>query len=154
MKKKSLLLIIASVFVLCFAYCGKKGASEGSESSSGFSAADTTAVLDQTKVCMEELKAGEIEKALDKIYYLKQDGELVKLSDDQKVELAQRFENFPVLSYKLQSFSFDPDGVSTVKYMTEFFENKPGEKLPNTLAVVFNCVKKDNEWCLAFKNSH
>lgn len=138
-------------------FCGNKDTQTHLDSQSsmeGFTRADTIEVLDMTNKCMEDLKNGEIIKAIDFLYVIDQEGMPVKLSEEQKSEYEKRFQSFPVLSYKLESFSFDGEAKNTVKYSTVFFEKKESDKMPNTIAVVFNPVKMDGKWLLTLKNMH
>ena len=157
MKRKYLFLILLS-FCLSFSFCKRNNSQETvvteGDFSSSLTAQDTTIVLEKTNLCMEELKNGKLEEALGMIYFLNEDREPVQMSEALYNETLDRFKMFPVLSYKLENFSFDEQTENLVKYSTIFFEKKPDDKMPNTIAVVFNPVKYNGQWYLTLKNKH
>lgn len=155
MKKYLLRLLYVSISILCFYSCGNKGSNSPREQKKDFSttlsAADTAFVLKQTRECMECLKMGKIEEAIDMLSMLS-DTKISSLSEEAKQQLRKRCRLFPVLDYSLAYFSFIADTVNDVKYIVKFKEGTKNHK-PNTIGFMFNPVKKDGQWHLTIKQA-
>lgn len=155
--KKIIISSLLSLLCLFFTFCGNKNSKSASEVDNVdeiVSSVEITEVIEKTNLCMDYLEEEDLDRALDLLFEITSGGKVVKLDDQQKSEFVKRFKMFPVLSYKLESFSFDGDFDNSVTYSTVFFEKDENDKIPNTIAVVFNPVKIDGEWYLTLKNKH
>ena len=137
--------------VLCIC-CGRsKTETVDNEMGENLTAADTTMAIDQANEVMALLKENRIPEALDKLYVIDSIGNPVRPSQKQIEDYTQRFELFPVISYKLQKFYFKAWDDNLIDYSTEFYQAKnPSE--PNKIAVVFNPIRKDGKWYLSLKD--
>ena len=156
MNRKFLLILSSLAFAFSFTFCKHetKVDLEKENNVSSFTATDTTTVIDKANLCLQDLKEGKIDDALDMLYYVNSEGELKKIDQEEREVLTKRFELFPVLTYKLETFAFADKGDNLVKYSTTFFEKKPGEKASNVISLVFNPIKYKGEWYLTLKNKH
>lgn len=111
---------------------------------------DTLQVIALTNMCMDTLKAGKINQALKLIYYVK-DTLLLPLPLDKEQRLYNKFKRFPILNYKLDSYSFETPKNNTVKYQIEF-THKTNNNTPNTINFNFCPIKIDSAWYLSVKN--
>ena len=143
------------VLLMLATSCKPEGFDRGSKqiSDENITFVDTTLVLNETNKCIEFLHNGNINEALAMLYSKKEDGDITPISDTEKKELEKRFLMFPILKYKLESFSFNNKEGNSVKYITEFFE-KGEDNVPNTISLVFNPVEVDGTWYLTLKNKH
>ena len=112
---------------------------------------DTLQVIALTNMCMDTLKAGKISQALKLIYYV-EDTLLLPLTPEKEQRLCNRFKHFPVLNYKLESYSFETPKNNTVKYRIEFAPKKSDKDIPNTINFSFCPIKIDSAWYLSVKN--
>lgn len=121
---------------------------------SGLTADDTTQMLKICNDCMDTLKAGRVEEALKVIYAADSVKGAVPLTPEQKQELRNTFRLFPVIDYRMVSFTFNTSGLNDVKYEIKFFEKEEGDPTPNMTAFMFNPVKHDGKWYLTVKQSN
>ena len=64
------------------------------------------------------------------------------------------FTVFPVLNYRMVYFNFSTEGRNDVKYEIEFFEKADStDQAPNTIGLMFNPVKVDDQWYLTMKEA-
>lgn len=115
-------------------------------------AADSSAVLALCTQCMELLKAKETEKALDMLYAINNTGVAKALSAEKREELNKRFQNFPVIKYRLDYFTFSTQGNNDVKYKIEFTPRTTTETPGSTMGFMFNPIKVDRQWILTIKD--
>ena len=148
-KSFSFIFLALSLFFVC---CGReKASSENEESGENLTTEQTSLAVTKATEVMNLLQKNEIAQALDLLYVLNSDGEPVKLSDQEKEAYTERFEMFPVLSYKLEKVNFDSWDNNLIDFSTEFYKaEKQGE--PNRIAVVFNPFYKNGEWYMSLKD--
>lgn len=157
MKKTTLLLPGCLLFAaLLMASCvGKKAEQPQSPEAdkeafrSTLTAADTTAVMQLSEKCMQNLKSGEMDEALDMLYTLQDSLTAVPLSEEQKNQLRNKFRLFPVKDYRLERFTFATENSNDVKYAIVFDEQDPAGKI----GLMFNPVKLKGTWFLTLKES-
>lgn len=103
--------------------------------------------------CMELLKAGKIEEALDMIYYYDEEKHEVKeLTKAFRGSFRHMFKMFPVYEYARSYYSFQLEGCNDVKYMVTFEEMEdPSEPNPYKTSFMFNPVKVDGQWYVTMK---
>ena len=153
---KRLFILLAAVVVL--GSCGPKYSGSHGEKTqkdaeaefvSSLSQEDQDAVLALADECMKKLKAGKIEEAVGMIYVLYNDV-VYKKSESYTDELIQRFQLFPVRSYKRDYYAFSTEGNNDISYTYVFAagSTRGGE----TMKLMFNPVYVDGKWYLTFKD--
>lgn len=152
--KKSL-FILAAILILASCsrgpkYSGLHGEKTQKDAEAEFvsslASADSSAVVELAERCMSLLKGGQIAEAVDMIYVL-HDNVLYKKSASYTTDLIQRFTTFPVVTYKLNYFSFSTQGNNDVSYTYSFANNDA-----SSMKIMFNPVKVDDVWYLTFKD--
>lgn len=111
---------------------------------------DTAAVKAATEKVMSLLEIGQIDAALSQIYVVSDDV-LYRLADESLLSIKSKFENFPVLSYKLTDIAFLTPAINDVTYQYVFAKTPDGDA---TIRVGFNPVKIDGEWYLTLKDGN
>lgn len=117
--------------------------------------ADSTQMLSLCDQCMELLKAGKIDQALDMIYYYDEEKhEVSELTTAFRSSFRHMFEMFPVYEYERSYYSFQLEGCNDVKYMVTFDAMEdPSEPNPYKTSFMFNPVKVDGQWYVTMKSA-
>lgn len=115
---------------------------------------DTTQVMNLTKKFLNTLKANKTEAALGMLYYYNEKGVVEPLPDSMKEAQRLIFNQFPVLSYKIDNIIFNREDDSQVKYTIEFFKRKPGDNRPNTISFVIKPIRQNNVWYLTMYDTN
>lgn len=110
---------------------------------------DSITVLGQARICMDSLKAGNIESALNMLYVIRSN-QVIPLEGQYREELKTHFRHFPVMAYRLEYLGFSTQGCNDLKYKIEFAEKDENGRVP-TMAFTFNPVKVDGKWYLCIK---
>lgn len=150
------LTLIMGVGVLSSCKKEKQSATESAEEfKSGLSATDTTDVISMCDACMQTLKAGNIDEALQMIQMVDSNLNVSPLDELHERQLRKTFKFFPVVDYRLENIAFNTSGLNDVKYQIEFFEKTDSlDTTPNTIGFMFNPVKKDGQWVLTVKQAN
>ena len=154
MKRFSILLLSLLVLVSCGPrYSGLNGVKTQKDAEAEFTASLTdkakSDVEELADRCMELLKDGSVDEAVDMIYVLYNDV-VYKKSDSYTLQLQRRFRTFPVLSYERLYTSFSTEGNNDISYQYVFKEASEGSPA-STMKLMFNPVYVDGEWYLTFK---
>lgn len=124
------------------------------EFQSGLTSEDSTTMLKMCNDCMELLKEGKVEDALNSMYeYDDSTLTATPISEELRARLRHQFEIFPVLDYRLDYFSFQLQGCNDVKYMITFAEGATEETGAYETGFMFNPVKIEDNWFLSVKRS-
>lgn len=157
MKKVVFILAVICTLVSCNnspKYSGMHGEKTQkdaeAEFTSALSSADSTAVLNLAEKCMTLLSEGQVTEAVDMIHVL-YNNVVYKKSDSYTAELISRFKLFPVVSYKLNYFSFSTEGNNDISYTYAFGPADASGSAPE-MKLMFNPVFVDGEWFLTFKD--
>ena len=119
----------------------------------GLTAEDTAQMLNLSRSCMDTLKAGHIDEALQMLYVMR-DGKAIPLPAEKEQQLRKNFKYFPVIDYTLDYYTFSNVDNNDVKFRIEFFKHTgPDDKTPNTIGFMFNPVKIDGTWYLTVKEA-
>lgn len=161
MKKRGAIILSALIFMMgvgALSSCKqqeKKVATESAEEfKSGLSATDTADVLAICDACMETLKAGNIDEAMQMIQMVDTNLNVAPLDELHEKKLRKTFKFFPVVNYRLEGIAFNTSGLNDVKYQIEFFEKTDSlDTTPNTIGFMFNPVKVDGKWVLTVKQA-
>lgn len=152
MKKFS---IIALAFIsLVFVSCKKEQTREEaiSEFQSQLTAQDSTIMLEICNDCMDLLRDGKVEDALNSLYeYDDSTGVVSPLSKEMRNRLSRQFAIFPVLEYELDYFSFQLEGCNDVRYNVIFRDGGDEQTGEFVTKFMFNPVKVDETWYLSVK---
>lgn len=150
---------IGLLVLLCCFVCGgctiknkqgeKTSSSPEKEFIEGLTQKDTADFIGLTKLCLDTIKAGKIDDALNFIYYVRNDT-LMPLTLEMKERLKNHFNIFPVKDYQLVSFDINGFYTNTVKYSICFREEK---NAPHLIKFVFNPIWVDGSWYLTLKNN-
>ncbi len=113
-------------------------------------AEDTTIVLEMGVRCMDFLKSGQVDSALNMLYYIDlQSARAKRLTDERKAKLSARFEKLPVVDYSLDYYSFSTQGNNDLKYRTKFASGPEGK----STSFMLNPIKsREGLWVLAIKD--
>lgn len=111
---------------------------------------DTTSVLEKAERLMKELQNGELKEALTELVELKGDS-IVPLSSSKLAEMEKLFQRFPVLKYRLVSYSFSTPALNDLKFAVEFAPEGANGKAP-AISFMLNPVKVAGEWYLCTKD--
>ena len=109
---------------------------------------DTLNVLIMGQDFMEDLKAGNIDEAVDRLFVV-YNNILYKIADESIEQIKFRFRSFPVKDYELASYSFSTQGVNDLSYRYSIsgeFGSGPAMKL------MLNPVKVEGRWFLTLKD--
>lgn len=155
MKKNNLLFIFVLIVSCCLCSCGgkKKATTSQEEFLMGLTAEDTAQILNLSRSCMDTLKGGHIDEALQMLYVMR-DGKAIPLPAEKEQQLRKNFKFFPVIDYSLDYYTFSNADNNDVKFRIEFFKHSgPDDKTPNTIGFMFNPVKIDGTWHLTVKEA-
>lgn len=115
---------------------------------------DSLDVLHLADSCMTLLKAGDLDGAIDMIYYLQDSITVIPMNTEQRTVLYKMFKHHPVYEYELDYFNFSKKDLNDIKYRIQFFLlDGPNDHRPNTIGIMFNPVKVDGTWKLTMKNA-
>lgn len=150
--------VIVTLLLVCIQFsCGQKETKERmktygdveKEFIATLTKEDSIKVLNQARICMESLKAGNIEAALGMLYVVK-GNQVLPLGGKDLKETREHFQHFPVVDYNLDYFTFSTQGCNDLKYRIKFTEKDKKGNVP-AIAFMFNPVKIDNRWYLCIK---
>lgn len=150
-------LCFAAAVVLCLASCRHKAerkAADDTAPAMTLDGRDTTAVYDLTAQFLELLKAKKVDEAVDMLYFLDADMQVVPLPDSLVERQKMVFRTFPVLRYTIDSIIFNTETDSQVKYTIEFFEKQPGDTRPNTTSFFIKPMRVKGKWYLTMFDSN
>lgn len=154
---KRIIFIISVLFVIssCSSgpkYSGMHGEKTQKDAEAEFTAslssADSTAVLALADKCLSLLQNGSLAEAVDMIYVL-HNNVVYQKSASYTSELINRFTILPVVSFKLNYFSFSTEGNNDISYSYSFDSSDPEA---SSLKLMFNPVYVDGKWYLTFKS--
>ena len=162
MKKLVKSLLYISFIICCFSACNNKKNVQKEESVkswgeakaefvSELSSSDTSSVKTMAFQCMDLLKTDSISQALDMLYTI-EGNKLRKLSEEEKIQLKNRFKIFPIIDYKFEGMTFSTQGNNDVKFTYYFSKPENPQDAPKALGLMFNPIKIDNQWYLTMKN--
>lgn len=154
MKKKIvniiLLVVAVTLVIVSVNSCGSRK-TDVTKDVDDVGAQDTLTVLELASSCMDALKEGRIEAALEMMYVVRNDT-LMPVSDEQKVDMTRQFKFFPVLDYTLESFSFSRHDGNEVKFRLKFVEESEADNRPAAYTNLKFCpVKYNADWYLAIE---
>lgn len=154
MKNRTLLFVVSfffSVSLLFFASCNNK-AQNDEDASFGpmFTADDTTIVVSMCEAWLDQVKDNKLDSAFAVLNNLK-DGDLSKLSVEEKEVLKNQFKAFPVLSYKFVNMAWRNTYDVKLTYSFEFMEVEEGSGIPNTMTLTFAPQRRNKIWFLAIE---
>lgn len=149
------LTLVMGAGILSSCKSEKKPATESAEEfKSGLTATDTTDVISLCDACMQTLKSGNIDEALEMIQMVDSNLNVLPLDEANIKRLRKTFKFFPVINYRLDKIAFNTSGLNDVKYQIEFFEKTDSlDTTPNTIGFMFNPVKVDGKWVLTVKQA-
>ncbi len=113
-------------------------------------AADTSKVLEMGTKCMDFLKSGQIDSALNMLYYVDLNTATARhLTDDYKDVLVNRFNAYPVEDYTLDYYSFSTQANNDLKFRTMFTSGSDVA----AMSFMLNPIKsREGVWVLAIKD--
>jgi len=145
------LTISALACVLCVWACNCSGDSTSSDEAdayiSGLTSSDTSAVLNQTRECLELMLAGDYDSALHQIGYV-DDDTLCHLSPERAEAMKKRFSGMCLTGYELVSMEFVGPADNTVVYRLSFGRQGTANM---TTKFAFNPILIDGAWYLSIK---
>lgn len=151
MIKNKVYIILLSICCLSLGICScsrNTGKMQAESLNLSLSEEDTVNVVRLAGACMDSLKCGNLDAAVNMLHIVSNDA-LMPLSDEMVAKMRLKFQTFPVLDYKLQSLDFDMMKGNVVKYRVKFAEDEEGisgRSLYTTF--LFAPVRMDKEWFL------
>lgn len=151
MIKNKVYMILLSICCLSLGICScsrNTGKMQAESLNLSLSEEDTVNVVRLADACMDSLKCGNLDAAVNMLRIVSNDA-LMPLSDEMVAKMRLKFQTFPVLDYKLQSLDFDMMKGNVVKYRVKFAEDEEGisdRSLYTTF--LFAPVRMDKEWFL------
>lgn len=136
---------VGILFILCVAFAScqndkSKQKSEQIEIAPTFSKEDTMEVARLATEYLEHLKNKEFDLALQMLNHMRNDS-ILALSEEEKKDLKQQYQTFPVLAYRIEGISLNDEYTTEVMYSIEFFKKEPGqEEVPNTMKFRLNPI--------------
>lgn len=152
MKKLTLLsfsIIFSSIICLILGSCSQK-TDRSSVSEPMFTSEDTTIVITKCEDWLNKVKEKDFDAAFASLDNLK-NGDLSKLTLEEKEALKNQFTSFPVLSYKLVNMTWRNTYDVKLAYSFEFMEVEEGSGIPNTMTVTFAPERRNKIWYLAIE---
>ena len=113
---------------------------------------DTVAVTQLSEKFMKLLQKEDYEGALNMLYFLNKDGEVVPLTAEQRQQQLGIFKVFPVIDYTNKGIIFNSEKDSQVKFEIQFTpteEDKPGA----TTNLFLKPMRVNGEWFLTTYDS-
>lgn len=152
MKNISFVFIVglfSSFSHLFFASCNSKNDSTVTNEPM-FTADDTLMVVSMCETWLDRVKENKLDSAFSILNNLK-DGDLSKLTVEEKEELTKQFTAFPVLSYKLVDMTWRNTYDVKLTYSFEFMKVEEGSGIPNTMSLTFAPQRRNKIWFLAIE---
>ena len=116
------------------------------------SSKDTVAVMQLSEKFMKLLQKEDYESALNMLYFLNKEGEVVPLTAEQRQQQLGVFKVFPVIDYTNKGIIFNSEKDSQVKFEIQFTpseEDKPGA----TTNLFLKPMRVNGEWFLTTYDS-
>lgn len=116
------------------------------------SSKDTVAVTQLSEKFMKLLQKEDYESALNMLYFLNKEGEVVPLTAEQRQQQLGVFKVFPVIDYTNKGIIFNSEKDSQVKFEIQFTpseEDKPGA----TTNFFLKPMRVNGEWFLTTYDS-
>ena len=116
------------------------------------SSKDTVAVTQLSEKFMKLLQKEDYEGALNMLYFLNKEGEVVPLTAEQRQQQLSIFKVFPVIDYTNKGIIFNSEKDSQVKFEIQFTpseEDKPGA----TTNFFLKPMRVNGEWFLTTYDS-
>lgn len=150
-KPKHLYFTILFSFIICLFLesCSQK-TDNSSVSEPMFSSEDTTIVITKCEDWLNKVKEKDFDAAFASLDNLK-NGDLSKLTVEEKEALKNQFTAFPVLSYKLVNMTWRNTYDVKLTYSFEFMEVEEGSGISNTMTVTFAPERRNKIWYLAIE---
>jgi hypothetical protein len=154
--RKNIICLLALIGCLLIAGCnsGKKEdkRKEYIPLKMDVSSKDTVAVTQLSEKFMKLLQKEDYESALNMLYFLNKDGEVVPLTAEQRQQQLGIFKVFPVIDYTNKGIIFNSEKDSQVKFEIQFTpseEDKPGA----TTNFFLKPMRVNGEWFLTTYDS-
>lgn len=112
---------------------------------------DTLEVVELTTEYLELLKNKEFDQAMQMLCHIEGDS-VFSLTEKEKTELQNQYKLFPVLSYKIEDYTFTDIYHNEIVYSIEFFEKGTDDKLPNTMRFTLQPKRINAVWYLTVLN--
>ena len=113
---------------------------------------DTVAVNQLSEKFVKLLQKEDYEAALNMLYFLNKEGEVVPLPAELRAQQLTMFKTFPVISYTNKGFIFNTEKDSQVKYEIQFTNAEEGK--PAAVTNLFlKPMRVNGEWFLTTYDS-
>ena len=113
---------------------------------------DTVAVNQLSEKFVKLLQKEDYEAALNMLYFLNKEGEVVPLPAELRAQQLTMFKTFPVISYTNKGIIFNTEKDSQVKYEIQFTNAEEGK--PAAVTNLFlKPMRVNGEWCLTTYDS-
>ena len=155
MKSKYLILSVLVAGVLTVGCTGKKEepkkASFGIQPEMTVSALDTTTVVQMTTDFLEQVKQGNIEDAVSRLYVYENE-QVRQLNEQERQDCSFLYSMFPVYDFKVDSFRFIKETDTNVHFHL-IIEDPATTASPRTRNGLIRPVRINGVWYLTLANS-
>lgn len=151
------LILIAAVFGLLLSACKDTKKPEralvpGVDVAMEVSPYDTTAVLNLTNEYLELLKAGDIDGAMARLYWLGEDDQVHPLPAEEQEKCRFWLQAYKVYAYRITSFTFYKETDSKVEYEMTIQDPATTEE-PGKMKGLIRPVRRDGQWYITLANT-
>ena len=160
MKKSFLILsVLSAVVAVSLSSCSSCSGNKAEESKEGekqlmeLSKYDTTAVMSLVERYFTCLRTKNVDQALDMLYYLDEQGNIIPLPDDLKRGQRRMLQLHAGLKYSIDYIKFWQETDSEVKFTCTLFDKEPGDTRPNEVKFLIRPMRHDGEWYLTMADT-
>ncbi len=163
MKKSFLFLsVFSAVFCLMMSSCSSCSGNKASEEQAKegeekqlmeLSKYDTTAVMSLVERYFTCLRTNKVDEAVDMLYYLDENGNIIPLPDDLKRGQRRMLQMHAGLKYSIDYIRFWQETDSEVKFTVTLFEKPEGDPSPNEMKMLIRPMRHDGEWYLTMADT-
>lgn len=112
---------------------------------------DTLEVVELTTQYLNLIKEKKFDQAMQMLRHIEGDN-VSELTENEKKELEKQYKLFPVLSYKIENYTFTDIYHNEITYSIEFFKKANDDKTPNTMRFTLQPKRINAVWYLTVLN--
>ncbi len=114
---------------------------------------DTTAVQSLVERYFTCLRTNHVEDAINMLYYLDENGDIIPLPDDLKRGQKRALQLVSGKEYSIDYIRFWQETDSEVKFTVTLFEKPEGDPSPNEMKMLIRPMRHDGEWYLTMADT-
>jgi len=110
-----------------------------------------TSLVNQYLQCLHE---NNIDDAIGMLYYLQEDGTIIKLPEDMAINQRVALTPFLGKEFFINHIKFYKETDSQVKFSCKLFEKEKDDPRPNIISFIIRPMRINNSWYLTMADSH